>query len=246
EVAVAERDVAVEERGDTRITYEEGKIRYSSGQSSGEPIFNELIVPVGGECDITFDDGTRAWVNADTRIVYPVKFVGGERRVQVEGEAYFEVQPGARPFVVQTRLGDITALGTTFAVKAYREEEVRATLLAGRIRYSGFCTVELSPEEQVVVSPSGDVVKNKVDVREHVAWKDALFIFNKRGLESIMTDLARWYEFTASYEDDALRRAPFSGYLKRYDNIDDFLELLRETGELDYTIRERHIVFFKR
>ncbi|MDR1273632.1 MAG: FecR family protein [Odoribacteraceae bacterium] len=243
-VTMSDQNLLVDEHGETRITYEEGKITYSSSQSSDELIFNDLIVPVGGECTITFDDGTKAWVNADTKITYPVKFTGKERKIHVEGEAYFEVQANAKPFIVHTSLGEITALGTAFAVRAYREEEMAATLVSGRIAYTGYCTMELVPNEQIVVSPSGKVVKNKVDVHEHIGWKEGVFVFNKRTLESIMTDLARWYEFTVSYKHPELKRIPFSGHLKRYDDIHAFLELLRETGEVDYVIQDRYILLF--
>jgi ferric-dicitrate binding protein FerR (iron transport regulator) len=237
------------EEGATRVTYEDGKIVYRSGEQGGEaaaPAMNELLVPRGGECYIVFDDGTRAWVNADSRVTYPVKFTGTTRSIRVEGEVYLEVEPSDKPFVVQTRLGEVTALGTSFAVRSYgEEEEMTATLVSGKIVYTGFNTEELAPGERVTVSPSGNVTKEKVDVREHVGWKEGLFVFNKRSLESIMIDLARWYECTVEYLDPALKQVPFSGHLKRYDNINAFLELLRETGEMDYVIRDRHVILFK-
>jgi ferric-dicitrate binding protein FerR (iron transport regulator) len=243
-VAMSDQSLQVDEHGETRITYEEGKVTYNSAQSSGELIFNELIVPVGGECTITFDDGTRAWVNADTRITYPVKFTGPERKIDVEGEAYFEVQADAKPFIVHTGLGEITALGTAFAVRAYREEEMMTTLVSGRVAYAGHGAMELAPGEQIVVSPSGEVLKREVNVHEYTGWKEGMYLFNKRALESIMTDLSRWYEFTVSYKRPDLRRAPFSGHLTRYDDIHAFLELLRETGEVDYVIQDRDILLF--
>jgi ferric-dicitrate binding protein FerR (iron transport regulator) len=243
-VTMSDQSLQVDEHGETRITYEEGKVTYNSAQSSDELIFNELIVPVGGECTITFDDGTRAWVNADTKITYPVKFTGKERKIHVEGEAYFEVQAGAKPFIVHTGLGEITALGTAFAVRAYHEEEMMTTLVSGRVAYAGHGAMELAPGEQIVVSPSGEVVKREVDVHEYIGWKEGMYVFNKRALESIMTDLSRWYEFTVSYKRPELKRVPFSGHLKRYDDIHAFLELLRETGEVDYIIQDRYILLY--
>ncbi|MDR2130952.1 MAG: DUF4974 domain-containing protein [Odoribacteraceae bacterium] len=232
----------VEERGGTSITYEEGKIVYRGEAASGEPVMNELTVPPGGECRVVFDDGTVAWVNADSKLTYPVLFTGGERVVHLEGEAYFEVKQEKRPFIVRARLGAITATGTEFAVRVYREEAMAATLVSGRVRYTGFATEDLAPGEQVVISPSGETAKNKVDIQEHVGWKEGLFVFHRRSLESIMKELARWYECTVSYEREELKALPFSGHLKRYDNINAFLELLRATGEVDYTIHDRHVL----
>jgi hypothetical protein len=245
-IAVADHAVRVEEGDGTSITYEDGRITYHAAETTGEPLLNELHVPVGGESHIVFDDGTRAWVNADTRLIYPVKFSGKERTVRVEGEAYFEVEPGERPFVVHTSLGDVTALGTSFAVRAYPAEAMAATLVSGKIRYTGSATLDLLPAEQVVVTPDGEVARRAVDVREYTGWRDGLFIFNKRALEAIMADLSRWYAFTVSYESDSLRNIPFSGHLKRYDNVNTFLDLLDATGELRYTIQDKHITLYAR
>jgi ferric-dicitrate binding protein FerR (iron transport regulator) len=244
-ITLSDRDLQVEEHG-TRVTYEEGKIAYHSTRASAEPVMHELLVPPGGECRVILDDGTRVWVNADTKITYPVKFTGNERTILLEGEAYFEVTPDTRPFTVRARLGEITVLGTSFAIRAYPAEEMTATLVSGKILYTGRDTLALLPSEQVIASLSGEVTKRRVDIQEFTGWKEGLYVFNKRPLESIMTDLARWYNVTVSYRTPGLSRIAFSGYLKRYDNINSFLELLRETGEVDYTIRERHIVLLEK
>ncbi|MDR2414167.1 MAG: DUF4974 domain-containing protein [Odoribacteraceae bacterium] len=243
-VALSDQPAEIAERGGTRLSYEKGKIAYTPGQD-GEMVENELIVPTGGECCISFEDGTMAWVNADTRLTYPVKFNSRERVVIVEGEVYLEVAPDSRPFIVRARLGEVIATGTSFAVRAYDDERLSATLVSGKIRYAGFDREEvLSPGEQVIALSSGEVTRARVDIREHVGWKDGLFIFNRKPLEEIMTDLSRWYACSVSYGDERLRKLPFSGHLKRYEHINAFLELLRKTGEVDYVIRENHVTLY--
>lgn len=243
-LALSNGAVQVEEAGGVQVAYEAGRIAYSGGKGE-TAVENELMVPPGGECCIAFEDGTVAWVNSDSRVVYPVRFAGGERAIAVEGEVYLEVFPSTRPFIVRTRLGDVAATGTSFGVRVYGADELSATLVSGAIHYTGFDREEvLTPGERVVVTSTGAVTRELVDVREYTGWKDGLFIFHRKSLESIMEDLGRWYECTVSYDDERLRELPFSGHLKRYDHIQSFLELLRETGEVEYTVRGRHVTFY--
>ena len=243
-VAVSDKQLQLEEQGGTQITYKDGKIEYKSEQSSPELVFNELIVPLGGECYLLLDDGTKVWVNADTKMTYPVKFIGKERRIRLEGEAYFDVKPDTKPFIVETGLGEVTVLGTTFAVRAYQQEDMMATLVSGKVRYTGTRTVEVHPGEQVVAVASGGVAKRVVDVQEYVGWKEGVYVFNKRDLESIMKDLVRWYDVEVVFAEPRLKKISFSGYLKRYDTINAFLGLLHETNEINYLIRDKQILLY--
>lgn len=245
-VDVSGDSMRISETDGTQIKIEQGKISYETLREADKLVYNELIVPLAGECYITLDDGTRVWINSDSRLKYPLKFIGDERKVYLQGEAYFEVAKAGKPFIVSTDLGDIQVLGTTFDVKAYREEnKLFATLVTGKVCYQGREKIMVYPGEQVVAMPDGRAEKRKVDIDEYIGWKNGLYVFKEHTLESIMTDLARWYNVSVFYQNPELRRITFTGNLKRYDSINTFMEVLQRTGDVRYSIKENTILLFK-
>ena len=230
----------------TQIKYTDGRIAYEKIESVAILMYNELIVPIAGECYITLDDGTRVWMNADSKLKYPVKFLGDERKVFLEGEAYFEVVKDAKPFIVSTQLGDIQVLGTSFDVKAYREEEkMYATLVTGKVCFQGQEKMEINPGEQVMATSDGKVEKRTVNIDEYIGWKNGVYIFKDQPLERIMNDLSRWYDVSVFYQNPAVRKITFTGNLKRYDRINTFMEVLQRTGDVRYKISGNTIILFK-
>lgn len=245
-VDVTGDSMQIRESDGTQIKIEQGKVSYETLREADKLVYNELIVPLAGECYITLDDGTRVWINSDSRLKYPLKFIGDERKVFLQGEAYFEVVKAGKPFIVSTDLGNIRVLGTTFDVKAYREEnKLYATLVTGKVCYQGREKIMVYPGEQVVALPDGRAEKRKVDIDEYIGWKNGLYVFKEHTLESIMTDLARWYNVSVFYQNPELRRITFTGNLKRYDSINTFMEILQRTGDVRYSIKENTILLFK-
>ena len=163
-----ERDsMQVLEKNGTQISYAEGKITYRSTPQIQELAYNELIVPIGGECHVLLDDGTDVWLNADSKLKYPIVFNGESREVVLSGEAYFEVKKDNRPFIVNLESGDITVLGTSFGVSAYPGYPNYTTLVQGSVRFTSLRReqIVLTPGEQAVVDISGSLKKRSVDVK---------------------------------------------------------------------------------
>ncbi len=110
----------INEQGGTLIQFEEGKLTYHhTGQTASAMVYNELSVPLGGECYVVLEDGSKVWMNAGSVLKYPICFGDTIREINLEGEAYFEIERDARPFVVRSKLGDVRVLGTTFGITAY-------------------------------------------------------------------------------------------------------------------------------
>ena len=247
-VTVGDGMRVVQECGGTKVAAEDGTLTFAEVDTAEAVVWNELVVPVGGESFVMLEDSTRVWLNADSRLRYPNRFEGGERCVELEGEAYFEVTKDAeRSFVVATERGDVRVLGTSFDVRAYDEEALTATLVTGRVRYEGEGReVTLAPGEQVRVAKSGEVTKRHVDVEEYVGWRKGIYVFDQRPLTEIARDFERWYGVRILFMSQELRELPFTGYLERYDKIERFLELLRATGELEYMVDGKDIYLKKR
>lgn len=214
----------------------------------GKMKYNTLEVPRGGEYKLVLGDGSRVWLNSDSRLVYPVVFATGERRVVLEGEGYFEVAKDAkRPFIVVTEKGmDVRVLGTAFNVAAYGDTgEVVTTLVEGSVDVGGgTCPTEmLKPGEQAVYGmQSGKLETREVDVRLYTSWKDGFYMFEREKLENIMGTLARWYNMEVRFEGDAPRDTRYSGRVKRYEDVREFLEALKLTHDVDFKIKERTVI----
>ncbi len=235
-----------EDKNGTQIKYNNGSLEYSSEKETEEIVYNTLLVPVGGECVVSLADSSKVWLNADSKLKYPTRFAGNERGIELEGEAYFEVKHGDKPFIVHTPAGDVKVLGTSFGIRVYEQEEMLTTLVTGKVLYRGQDSVLLEPGEQAVVSLDGKVWKREVEVDEYVGWKDGVYVFDRQPLGNIMRNFERWYGVTIVYMQPDLKNVPFTGYIKRYDKINTFLKLLESTGELSYKIDSKNIILYRK
>ena len=249
EVHVEEITAQILQEKGMNIEYRNGEIVYhKSEEKTTEVVYNKLEVPRGGECMIKLDDGTKVWVNAETKLKYPVAFVGDRREVVLEGEAFFDVAKNEKPFIVKTSFGDVRVLGTAFGISAYASEpESYTTLVRGKVSVEreGGEPVVILPGEQVVTSKDGKMIKQQVDVEEFVGWKDGIYVFKEKSLGEIMKTLERWYNISVDFQDKSLVDLPFTGNLKRYDDINVFFDALTRTGDMKYRVEGNQVILFK-
>ena len=240
-----ETSLQLEEVGGTRILTSDNRIKYSGKDSlagqSAEVKYNTLIVPRGGEFSLELADGTRVWLNAESRLRYPVAFTGKERKVEMEGEVYFEVAKNKeKPFIVTVNGVDIRVLGTSFNVSAYQEDVV-TTLVEGKVQLKkGNEQVILSPNQQAIWSDDEFRVK-QVDARNYVLWKEGIFYFEDVDLETILDDMARWYNVNVFYMNPALKEMKFSVEIRRYGDINEILRRIEQTKRVKFEIKDRTI-----
>ena len=180
---------------------------------------NRLITPKGGEYTIMLSDGTKVWVNAASEICYPVKFAGKERRVLLEGEAYFEVTKDAdRPFVVEVNGMEVRVYGTQFNVNTRRDDQIQTTLVEGSVsvKPKGLMEVMLKPNQQAVFNKfAGRVTVRDVDVLSYVAWQRGNYYFENKSIGEILDELSLWYDIQVFFVNNEVRNERFSGYLPR-------------------------------
>ena len=231
------------QQGASIVVQDQG-VSYQGDSSVVEERYNTLRVPRGGEYSITLSDGTIVYLNAESELRYPVKFVGEDRRVYLFGEAYFDVvHDKAHPFVVDVKNSTVRVLGTSFDVRAYADEdEVLTTLVQGSVRFSaGKESVILEPGEQVVLDKSGRLETREVDTYLYTAWKDGVFAFKRQRLEEIMKVVARWYDVNVFWENVSQKEVTFTGKMKRYDDFSKVVEMLEMTGNTEFVVRENNI-----
>lgn len=242
---VPETNLQLEEEEGTRILTLDNMVKYSGMDSlvgqSAEVKYNTLIVPRGGEFSLELADGTRVWLNTESKLRYPVAFTGEERRVEMDGEVYFEVAKNReKPFVVTVNGVDIRVLGTSFNVSAYQEDVV-TTLVTGKVQLKkGDEQVVLLPNQQAIWSDDKFKVK-QVDARNYVLWKEGIFYFEDVDLETILDDMARWYNVTIFYVNPTLKKMKFSVEIKRYEDINEILRRIEQTKRVKFEIKDRTI-----
>ncbi|HEX5555239.1 MAG TPA: FecR domain-containing protein [Chitinophagaceae bacterium] len=236
------------DKKDTSFTLAGNKVRISKGNvriADDTPIRYTLSTPRGGEYRLVLSDGTKVWLNAATKLVYPSVFTGATRAVTLEGEAYFEVHTDAtHPFIVHTAIQNIKVLGTSFNVHAYRDEKsVVTTLVDGSLQVKGAGkTLQLQPGQQAQSDVSGELQLNpEADVQQAIAWKNGYFRFDKADLHAIMQRLSRWYDVDIHYEKN-LRIHYFGAIMSRDNNISQILGMLEATGEVHFKIRDKEVV----
>lgn len=163
--------------------------------------YAELKTPRGIHYQITLLDGTKVWLNADSKLIYPSRFEGATRMVELQGEAFFEVakveEKGlSKPFVVKTANQLVKVLGTEFNIKGYPEDgRVETTLAEGSVQISDSGKeLLLKPGEQAV-NNSQDFFKRKVDLAQYLAWRNNEFSFYETELKDALYVLSRWYDF---------------------------------------------------
>jgi transmembrane sensor len=206
--------------------------------------FNTLTTPRGGQYRVTLSDGTRVWLNAASSLHYPTAFTGKERVVEITGEAYFEVSSNARmPFMVRANGTEVRVLGTQFDIMSYENEAGQdITLIGGGVRInSGNSSRVLIPGQQARVSSSKDLkVVEDTDVDEVLAWKNNLFSFNDASIETVMRQLARWYDVDIKYS--AVVSQHFNGNIPRTVSLSSVLVMLELTGKVHFRIEGREIL----
>ena len=251
EIELSNRNVnkALEESGIV-IVNDSSRIEYRRNTGGGDKeVMNKIIVPTGGEYNLILSDGTWVYLNAESVITYPQKFVGEKREVTLEGEAYFQVTASKEhPFIVKTKDMDVLVTGTEFNVKAYPDElNVQTTLLRGKVAvFAGIDKkekIEIEPNQQAEWSRENVKLQvREVDPDLFVAWKNGQFLFRQDRLEDIMKTLARWYDMEVFYLDESIKNMAFAGKLDRSEDITPILNVLRATDKLTVEVNGKRIV----
>jgi transmembrane sensor len=205
--------------------------------------FNTLVTPRGGQYELVLSDGTKVWMNADSRLKYPVSFIGKERVVELSGEAYFEVKKmSGMPFRVVSDKKTIEVLGTHFNVHAYPEDLYRTTLLEGsvRLKYGSGLPTLLTPGEQATLNANQEFHVTRVSTKDAIAWKNGIFLFKNEPLRSVMRQISRWYDIEYVFQGN-LDQKRLGGTVSRYTDIKDLLKTIELTESIHFKIDGRRI-----
>jgi len=235
------------QQGSATVRQQGGQLQYTVHAGVADVRYNTLSTPHGGQFRLTLPDGTRVWLNAASSLRFPTAFTGRERKVELSGEAYFEVAGhAAMPFRVAVRDMEVAVLGTHFNVMAYNEENhISTTLLEGAVQVRhGQQAVTLRPGQQAVLRGStGALNVLPGDTEGAVAWKNGYFKFSNEDIQSVMRRVSRWYNVTVEYQGDFSGRAIW-GTVSRFGNISEVLQMLELTGAVHFDMTGRTITVY--
>ncbi|GAA4791041.1 DUF4974 domain-containing protein [Olivibacter ginsenosidimutans] len=220
-------------------------------QHAEELAYNTIETPRGGQYQVMLPDGTKVWLNAATILRYPVKYSTNERKVELSGEAYFEVAANkSQPFIVVTGKQEINVLGTHVNVKSYKDEQLTSTtLISGSVRVH-----DLNTDESVILTPgqqantrlmSKKMSITAVNAQDVVSWKNGYMVFDNQDIYSIMKVISRWYNVDVVYSQ-VDKKERFGGTFSRYAHLQHILENLEQIGSARFSVQGREVVVSNR
>lgn len=215
-------------------------------EQAGNPEYNTLVVPRQGEFQVVLADGSKVYLNSESEIRYPTFFAGGECRVYLKGEAFFEVTSDtSRPFIVNVGEMDVRVLGTRFNVNAYvPERAIRTTLVSGKVRVSDRedkAAVVLEPGQQAVWKKNG-LTMREVDALAVSAWVDGKFYFEEgMTLEEITEQLQRWYDIDFFFASERVKHFVFAGMIKKEYAANEIFSIIEKAARVKFTVNGRTV-----
>ncbi|WP_164126495.1 FecR family protein [Sphingobacterium luzhongxinii] len=219
-----------------------------------------LTTPKGGQYQVTLPDGSKVRLNAATTLKYPARFTGKDRRVELEGEAYFEVASGRKrrdakqgaqdtPFIVQSVGQEVRVLGTHFNIKAYTDESnIKTTLVEGAVQVSSISQISsrktsdlYAPNSPILLVPGqesinkdGNIIVQPADFKTSLAWVNDQIYFKDAPIEDILKEVSRWYDIEVAYKTKPTKEL-YSGGISRKATLSSLLKVLEKTG-LQFTL----------
>ena len=234
----------VMQEGNITINKQGDQVIYAGSQQQAASIvsYNTLTVPKGSKpFKLLLADGSTVWLDAASTITYPTLFIGKERKVELKsGQAYFEIaHNSAMPFKVKKADAEVEVLGTHFNINAFDDEPaMKVTLLEGSVRVNkGKSSITIKPGQQAQANSAIKVIN--ADLEEVMAWKNDNFQFEGADINTVMKQLARWYNVEIQVRGNIPEH--FGGTISRNVNVSKVFEMLKLTGEVNYKIDGRKI-----
>jgi transmembrane sensor len=233
--------------GDVQVTNTGGTLEYKADGAIAKT--GTIEVPQGLDYQLTLSDSTKVWINAATKLEFPLAFTGNTREVKLTGEAYFEVAHNdKKPFIVHSGQMNVKVLGTSFNIKAYENEPVQTSLVTGRVEASinnKQTSVVLSPGKAVRIKDQ-QLQELSFDTNYTLAWIKGYYYFNSESLAQINYTVERWFGLSFTYEDATIGNIDFSGALEKKQNLTDFLNRVSTAANLSYRIDGGKILLSKK
>jgi len=213
--------------------------------------FNEVISSIDAISKVTLPDGSIVWLNHNSSLRYPAVFNGKNRIVELIGEGYFEVVHNSKiPFIVNAKGIQIKAIGTTFNIMAYPDEDrVETSLINGLVELQRTETngkliplVKMRPTELAIFQKGNNEISIRtINDDRYFSWKDGKLVFNKESIGEVIKKLSRWYNVDIQLKDPELLELTYTGTFTQ-ETLVQVMELLAMVSPINYTISDRQLI----
>ncbi len=224
-----------------------GRLNYSATKEKPSKVeLHTICIPIGGEYELKLADGTQAYLNSGSKLIYPSYFEGDERHIKLEGEAFFDVAHNGQSFIVETDNLELKVLGTSFNISSYGDDtEVATTLVSGSVEVKTKFNKEtylITPGHQLKFNKeSKEISQEKVDTEIYTAWIQGKFIFNNQSLNDIFIKLARWYDFSINYSDTDIKKLRFTGSAEKKRSINYLLNQIEKVTDIKFITNGKEV-----
>ncbi|MDR1557830.1 MAG: FecR family protein [Tannerellaceae bacterium] len=201
--------------------------------------YEEVTTPAGQRVRLKLHDETIVWLNARSTLRYPTRFSGGERKVELDGEAYFEVaHKEEQSFVVSTDKLNIKALGTQFNVSAYKEKnEFNTSLLNGSVKIYNKGNEQnamfLKPNEYAELK-NNKLIRHTFNNLNFLLWKEGIYAFDNLVFTDIMNKMEWYYDIKVNVHNQKLNAYKFSGKIRHRDGLESILRTLQKVYHFSF------------
>lgn len=199
-----------------------------------------LSTQKGEQTSVILPDGSKVWLNVDSKLSYPINYGVKSRKIELEGQAYFEVNKNKEiPFEVLSGEVVTKALGTKFVISAYSgTSSIRSSLIEGSVEVKcGKVTKILSSGKQLIYNMDKSTISiQSFDKMDELAWKDEQLMFRLTPYGQVIKDLEKWYNVSFDYDPDLFKSETFSAKFKRYETLENVLEVMSKAGKFEYRI----------
>jgi ferric-dicitrate binding protein FerR (iron transport regulator) len=212
----------------------------------------QVIIPYGKRSNILLSDGTKVWLNAGSKLVFPQKFSGKTRKVFLNGEAYFSVFKNKDvPFIVSTEQMNVTVHGTEFNVRNNdSDDELEVVLAEGAVslKENGAINflnkeIKLIPNQKVVFNKINNKtsIESDLDVAPYISWRNGVLEFRQESILNVFKRLSRFYNVRFATESSVETNKKISGKLDLKDSIEDVMKVVSDAAPITFRIEQDKI-----
>lgn len=214
-----------------------------------QPVSIQTVTTLAETRSINLPDGSLVTLNHYSSLSYPERFKSGNREVELNGEAYFEVNKDKKhPFIVKTEIIDVQVLGTQFNVDAYlNNPDVRTTLLTGSVAVSN-----KNKSSRIILKPNEVAIYNKEkkkltrqtldNAKDEISWRHGEFIFDNWQLQDIARELSNSFGTTIHIADTALQNYRITARFRNGEDLETILSVLHNAGYFDYSQNNKQVI----
>jgi len=223
---------------------------YLYHSTTEDTTYQSLYVPAGQRAELTLPDGTKVWINAQSKIKYPLSFRKDKRTVELDGEAFFDVTKNKdKPFCVKTKNVSVQVLGTEFDLKAYANRpRAEVFLLKGKVALYDAAhkkRVEMKPNEYVCYK-DGQFEKGSIKDENYFKWRMGIISFKNESVHELFKKLELYYDIHIDVKRKNILREHYTGKFRTKDGIEQVLNVLQIEHNFTYTIdKEKNILTIK-